>query len=127
MENKFVKKLSIYCLYDKETQKYDSFMYSFNDEEAKNYFLDQTANVAFELANKADTPNYNRLFSSLKTTCLMRLATFNELSGEFENEKVVLLDMISEEAIENYVRMKFDLKNKFMDLVPVKDKKEGSC
>lgn len=126
MENKFVKKLSIYCLYDKETQKYDSFMISFNDEEAKNYFLDQTASVAFDLANKADSANYNRLFSSLKTTCFMRLATFNDLSGEFENEKVVLLDNITDESIEGYIKYKFELKNKFMDLVPNKEKKEGN-
>ena len=126
MENKFVKKLSIYCLYDKETNVYDSFMYSYNDEEAKNFFLDNTATVAFELANKADTTNYNKLFSNLKTTCLMRLASFDDQKGEFINEKVVLIDYIDGESIENYVRAKFDLKNKFMDLVPNNEKKEGT-
>lgn len=126
MESKFEKRLAIYCLYDKETEKFDSYMMAFNDDEAKNHFLDQTAQIAFELASKADTVNYNRLFSSLKTTCFMRLATFDDVTGVFTNEKIVLLDNITDDAIENYIKLKFDLKNKFMDLVPNKEKKEGS-
>ena len=125
MNNDLKKVLGIYCLYDKETYKYDTFMYSYSDEEAKNYFLDQTAHAAFDLANKADNINYNRLMNNLKTTCLMRLATFDDEKGLFVNEQVILIDYISEESIENYVKLKFELSNKFKALVPNIKKKEG--
>lgn len=117
---KLNKKLGIYCLLNKETEKYDTFMMSYSDEEARDYFLDQTSNVAFELANKADTVNYNKLFNSLKDTCLLRVAVFNEETGSFDNEQVVLLDLITKESIEDFIKAKFELQNKFKDIVPEK-------
>lgn len=117
---KLNKKLGIYCLLNKETEKYDTFMMSYSDEEARDYFLDQTSNVAFELANKADTVNYNKLFNSLKDTCLLRVAQFNEEKGAFDNEQVVLLDLITRESIEDFIKAKFELQNKFKDIIPEK-------
>ena len=126
MENKFEKKLGIYCLFNKETKKYDTFMLSNSDQEAVDYFLDQVAATAYDLANKADTLNYNKLFSNLKYTCLMRVATFNSVAGSFDNEQICLIDLIEPTTIENYIKAKFELQNKFKDLVPNKEKKEGN-
>lgn len=118
MEKINLKKLNIYCLYNKVTDVYDSFMLSNTDEEAIDYFLNQIANTAFEFANNADNMNYNRLFSGLKDTLFMRLSTFDEENGVFLQDKAVLIDYISSESIERYIKAKFDLKNKFIDLVP---------
>lgn len=122
MEKINLKKLNIYCLYNKVTDVYDSFMLSNTDEEAIDYFLNQIANTAFEFANNADNMNYNRLFTGLKDTLFMRLSTFDEENGVFLQDKAVLIDYITSESIEGYIKAKFDLKNKFMDLVPKTDK-----
>lgn len=123
---KIERKLGIYCLFDKVTEKYDSFIIGFDDEETKNYFLDETARVAFELAQKGDSTGYNKLFSQLKDSCLLRICTFNDETGAFINDKICLLDYITAESIEGFIRAKFELKNKFQDLVPKENlKKEG--
>lgn len=123
---KFEKKLAIYCLFDKETEKYDSFTMSYSDEEARDWFLDQLSHVAFDLASKADTLNYNKLFENLKSSCFIRLAIFDEIKGIFNNEQVVLIDYIEKSVIENLVKFKIDLASKFKDIkLSPNEKKEG--
>lgn len=120
---KLEKKLGIYCLFNKETEKYDTFSMSYSDDEAKDYFLDQLSSVAYELASKADTVGYNKLFRNFKDTCFMRLATFDETNGVFINEAVVLIDVIEKSSISSFIKAKFALKNEFSDVMPKDEKK----
>lgn len=113
MENNIEKNLGIYCLYNKETKVYDSFMMSFDDVEAKDFYIEQIALLAHDLADKGDNKHYDQLISRLTDSCIMRLAIFDKVKGCFNNEQVVLIDYIQEQNIIDFYKSREDLQTKF--------------
>lgn len=112
-ENNIERIMGIYCLFNKETKVYDSFMISFDDSEAKDFYVEQIALIAHDLASKGDTKRYDQLVSRFTESCVMRLATFDKVLGVFNNEQVVLLDYISEQNIIDYFNARDELQTKF--------------
>ena len=112
MEN-IEKIMSIYCLFDKETKVYDCFITSFDDKEASEYFLDNLSLIAKDLSSKGDKNNYNKFIERLKDSCVLKIASFDNESGSFENVRCVLVDYFTEDSLIEYYNSKDDLKNRF--------------
>ena len=113
MENNIDKVMGIYCLYDKETGVYDSFIISFDDLEAKDYFVSNIALIAKDLSESGNVKNYNTFMSRLTNSCVMRLATFDKANGSFINEQVVLVDYIQEKDLIDFYKAHDELQHKF--------------
>ena len=104
MENR--KVLMQYCLYDKEISFYDCFCVSYDDKDAVNYFMGMFRDIIFSLTNEDDLSKFE---DKLKNTCIYKIASFDNLTGEFINEKNLLVDYLDINTVRNY----FDItKNK---------------
>lgn len=113
MNDDLKKVMGVYSLLNKQTNQYECFLTSFDDKEAVDFYLDELSNIAIHLSSSGDDKKYNTFVSRLSDSCVLRLATFNDELGSFENEKVVLLDYFTEDSIIDYVKRKKALKAKF--------------
>lgn len=116
MENKKnldLKPMGIYCIYDKETKVYDAFVMSFDDLEAKDYFIENLSLLAKQFSDAGDKKKYDKLIERATSSCVLRLCIFNKELGVFENEQVCLVDNITEQDLIDYYNSRDELKHKF--------------
>lgn len=113
MNNDIKKVMGFYALLNKQTNQYECFTTSFDDKEAVDFYMAQLADIAINLSDAGEVEKYNTFISRLTDSCVLRLATFNDELGCFENEKVILLDYFTEDSIIQYVNNKKALKSKF--------------
>lgn len=94
MENNGIK---IYAIYDKVLDIYAGIIMGFDDQETCKYVFETFSNMFASLMSyyKGDEleNEKQKLIEKIKNSSIMKLADFNNKSGEFNNEKVVLLDL----------------------------------
>lgn len=98
---KLEKILKVYSLYDKEINVYECFMTGFDDKDALNAYFDLFRNMIFAHDSEDDLSKINEKF---KNTCIVKLADFDNLKGEFINDKIVLVDYLDIQTIKNYFK-----------------------
>lgn len=98
---KLEKILKVYCLYDKEINVYECFMTSFADTDALDSYFDLFRNMIFAHDSEDDLSKINEKF---KNTCIVKLADFDNLKGEFINDKNILVDYFDIQIVKNYFK-----------------------
>lgn len=97
MENNLEKKIYIYSLYDKELNIYDGIIMGFDDESSIKYYFNVLKDMFYGLMAKLSgdilEKEKNKLLDKIHNSNIMRVAEFSNLSGEFTNDHVVLVDL----------------------------------
>lgn len=95
MENKIEKKLTMYSLFDKNTEIYDGLVMGFDDKATIDYYLSQFKSIILSFDDDKFIEYKNKFIDKLKSSCIYSLGYFDNLKGEFVNEKKVLVDLFN--------------------------------
>lgn len=87
---KIDRKLTLYALYNSEGNSFDCLSLSFSDKEAVDYYYSNFKLILNNMVKKKDKNNYDILLSRLDNTSVYRIGYFNQLTGEFVNDKLYL-------------------------------------
>lgn len=97
MENNLEKKIYMYSLFDRELNIYDGIVMGYDDESTIKYYLNILKDMFFGLMVKLSGDDLEKekikLLDKIHNTNIMRVAEFSNLTGEFKNDHVVLVDL----------------------------------
>ena len=85
--------LGLYCLKNCQADIYECVICSFDDKNAVNYFVDNFKGILNELKKKKDQNNYDLVLNRLDYTDIYKIGYFDQLKGEFINDKLLLAKM----------------------------------
>ena len=91
------KKLRLYSIYDKETETFGVLVTGFDDQETINYYTNSFNNIfegldKYYVGDKLKTEK-NNLIDKIHNSCIYVNGYFNEFTGEFVNDKNILVDL----------------------------------
>lgn len=105
MENNIEKKIKFYALYDKEINVYDGIVMGFDDKVTMSYYLEQFKNILVSLKDN----DRDKFMEKLHNSIIYCVGSFNDVSGDFVNEKTYLADLSSldiDDIINNKIKEK---------------------
>ena len=91
------KKLYMYSLYSKDTESFAILVMGYDDKESIKCYLDMFDNLYKDLSKyyKGDKLELEKknLIDKIHDSCIYKVAYFNTFTGEFINDKAMLVDL----------------------------------
>lgn len=107
------KLIMMFAVLDNESKVYNGLFYSYDLEEAKEFYLNNLASMALDLVDKNMESEYTTFINRVENSSLWKLANFDELTGTFKNDPLLLVNDLKEDNIIERVKRIEAMKEKY--------------